>query len=598
MIYNNSRRRYGFLSMMLALTAVLAIITMTACSSENDSMVEKIPEQPTKTEAKGVTVTVSARTADAQTRSVVDKSTGMRVLKFTAGDRLFIYGEKTDGYPYGFTTKLTGYLTVTDIAANGTSATFTGTLYTYDNGGNPKDYDFGDGDPLEMCEAKAYLFHKDMKEGLYTIDTYQEIKLNPDMMSASNADELMTTALPVSGNYTSGTGFALSCDCPIFNCTFKGLATSHDYTVTLYVGMVPHTFKFTSNERGIGTIAFASENNGEYTRYILINDGPNTVGVIELGKRDMTAKVYNLTRHLSASRFSVSDSKQVYFSLGNLQATYDGTSWTWHFAENQWDYIGEDAANTSLTQNEAGKINGTGTVDLFSWVGLSSPWEGAAQYGICETTLISDLHNYGLYSFEPLKSDWGKTMGEDHTWYGDGNAWRTLTKDEWVYLIDTRESGSTVKGTANARYTLATINTDGTAVNGLIVFPDGVTIANSEADSWGLINNFDWTKEEEGWSLATQCTTAQWADLATKGCVFLPAAGYRMNAYVRHAGSDGFYWSASPYTNGQSNPEKYATVMQFYSYRMYSSTAKERYTGCSVRLVNDVEQASENDNNL
>ncbi|MBO7337979.1 MAG: hypothetical protein J6U33_05005, partial [Paludibacteraceae bacterium] len=36
--------------------------------------------------------------------------------------------------------------------------------------------------------------------------------------------------------------------------------------------------------------------------------------------------------------FSVSSTKQVYFSAGNLQATYDATAdtWTWAFAGNQW----------------------------------------------------------------------------------------------------------------------------------------------------------------------------------------------------------------------------------------------------------------------
>lgn len=39
---------------------------------------------------------------------------------------------------------------------------------------------------------------------------------------------------------------------------------------------------------------------------------------------------------------------RVVFSKGNLQATYDGTSWSWGFAKNQWDFIGQAVANTSL----------------------------------------------------------------------------------------------------------------------------------------------------------------------------------------------------------------------------------------------------------
>ena len=56
--------------------------------------------------------------------------------------------------------------------------------------------------------------------------------------------------------------------------------------------------------------------------------------------------------------FSVSGTKVVYFSKGNLQATTadNGETWTWGFAENQWDYVGNSAANNA--------INGNGTVQI------------------------------------------------------------------------------------------------------------------------------------------------------------------------------------------------------------------------------------------
>lgn len=67
---------------------------------------------------------------------------------------------------------------------------------------------------------------------------------------------------------------------------------------------------------------------------------------------------------------------------------------------------------------------------------------------------------------------------------------------------------ATYNGTSNARYTEATINTDATGINGMILFPDGVTIANGEATSWGNINsNSSW---------GTKCTSAQWTALEAK----------------------------------------------------------------------------------
>ena len=80
-----------------------------------------------------------------------------------------------------------------------------------------------------------------------------------------------------------------------------------------------------------------------------------------------------------------------------------------------------------------------------------------------------------------------------------------MTKDEFVYVFNTRASGSSVFGIADGRYTTATINTDGTGVNGLILFPDGITIAASEVTTAGTINSK---------GTVTQCTKAQWAALA------------------------------------------------------------------------------------
>lgn len=246
---------------------------------------------------------------------------------------------------------------------------------------------------------------------------------------------------------------------------------------------------------------------------------------------------------------------KIQFAQGNLQAKTEdlGVSWTWTLATNQWDYVGNVAANNKINGN--GTVSANGTVDLFGWVGESNnTWSGdlgsklnAAMYGISDAgnggypDYNTSTDNYGNVAGEDLKSDWGHTIG---------TGWRTLTKDEWIWIMgknpdqvstpgtDCRESSSTVNGTANARFTQATINTDGTAVNGIILFPDGVTIATDEATSWGTIN---------GWSdWGTKCTTDQWTALAAdKGCVFLPAAGSRWESSVSNVNDYGRYWSTT-----------------------------------------------------
>ena len=128
---------------------------------------------------------------------------------------------------------------------------------------------------------------------------------------------------------------------------------------------------------------------------------------------------------------------------------------------------------------------------------------------------------------------------------------------------------------------MATINTNnGTGgVKGLIIFPDNVTIANGEATSWGDING------TSTWDSATKCTTAQWTALAAKGCVFLPAAGYRWGYDINMVGNNGLYWSSTPYQNSADN----ACYISFYSNFLNPNNETSRNTGCAVRLVKDVQ---------
>jgi len=262
--------------------------------------------------------------------------------------------------------------------------------------------------------------------------------------------------------------------------------------------------------------------------------------------------------------FSVGESSTVNFSPGNLRATYNGSSWIWGFAEHQWDYIGNAAGNTSINGN--GTVSANGTVDLFGWVGASSTWTGAAQYGISNSTATNNVDGYGNVGGEAQKVGWGATVGA---------GWRTLTSPEWLYLLSTRETGVTVNSTGHARRTHAVINTDGTAVKGLIIFPDGYVGGTPAGVTWGTIN--------EKSDFTTTCTSAGWTALEAAGCVFLPAAGYREASNVTDAGIGGGYWSSS---------SSYATSafgLYFESDYMSIQYGGSRKYGFSVRLVKDTE---------
>ena len=236
---------------------------------------------------------------------------------------------------------------------------------------------------------------------------------------------------------------------------------------------------------------------------------------------------------LLAGEFSVSASKKVKFSKGNL--SYASSKWS--FFDNQYDYYNSYSADAW---------------DHFGWS------TSATDYGM-NTSTSNDTYSGDFV-------DWGATMGD---------GWRTLTNDEWTYLFDTRTSGSIVFGTENGRYAQATINTDGTGVNGMILFPDGVTIASTEVTTAGTVNAAS--------TYATKCTSAQWTALETKGCVFLPAAGQRDGSSVNDAGSNGRYWSGTAYSTSSAY-RAYA----FNPGNLYPADGSYRYRGYSVRLVQEV----------
>ena len=250
--------------------------------------------------------------------------------------------------------------------------------------------------------------------------------------------------------------------------------------------------------------------------------------------------------------FSVSADKQVTFSPGNLQ--YTQSTNTWSFAENQYDYIGTDnvtGGDVTSDPTYGDSKSGAGLadkVDLFGWS------TAATNFGVSTST---DWENDYLGSFV----DWGTNkIGNDAP-----NTWRTLTRDEWEYLLNNRPNASSLKG-------IAEVN----GVNGLILLPDNWTCPSGVSFKSGFHSNYGFH-----YYAAYQTFTAeQWSQLESAGAIFLPAAGCRI-------GSDmgdrqlGCYWSA---TEGNGGGAHY---LRFSSDEAGMSSWYRR-DGQSVRLVKDL----------
>ena len=235
--------------------------------------------------------------------------------------------------------------------------------------------------------------------------------------------------------------------------------------------------------------------------------------------------------------FSVSATKRVYFSKGNLQ--YDGTNWK--FAENQWEVLGANGTGATGTATNY-------PMDFFTWGNIDSPtYNGTTYY-----TENADLSGI---------TDWGSRMG---------SGWYTLSKDEWLYLFGMESSNTDKSGHARYRkYFRAKVN----GVSGIVVLPDDLSgISDIPAESSrGTASNF-----------AKTYTTDAWSAMESAGCVFLPTAGFRKtDASVSHVGWSGFYWESTAYDAGK------AYTMGFDNTFVDPAGNFDRTFGFAVRLVID-----------
>ena len=247
--------------------------------------------------------------------------------------------------------------------------------------------------------------------------------------------------------------------------------------------------------------------------------------------------------------FSVSDSKQVTFSKGNLQ--YTQSTNTWSFAENQWDYIGTDNVTGGSVTSDPTSKQGTALADKIDLFGWST---SATYFG------VSTSEYYDDYSGSFV--DWGTNqIGADAP-----NTWRTLSYDEWNYLLNTRTNASSLKGVAQVN-----------GVNGLIFLPDNWTCPAGVTFKSGFHSEYS----VEAYGQYQTFSADQWSKLEAAGAVFLPASGHRHGSYVNYVRKDGYYWSAPEY-NGYG-----AYFLYFYSHAAGMGDGG-CYIGQSVRLVKDL----------
>ena len=236
--------------------------------------------------------------------------------------------------------------------------------------------------------------------------------------------------------------------------------------------------------------------------------------------------------------FSVSEEKQVVFSSGNLQ--YIPADNKWRFAFSQLDYIGADNANIGATYS--------------GWIDLFGNGTGAAP-----TNVSMDYQN----DYNNLV-DWGvNKIGPDAPY-----TWRSLTNEEWYYLLAMRPNANQLIGIAQI-----------CGVNGLVLLPDEWVCPEGVVFKAGGYES----SEKIEYASYQSFNESQWFDLAESGAVFLPAAGNRAGTSVNFAGQLGIYWSF--YDDGYTGTDKECLHIEAGN---VSIGIAPRNLGASVRLVKEI----------
>jgi hypothetical protein len=237
--------------------------------------------------------------------------------------------------------------------------------------------------------------------------------------------------------------------------------------------------------------------------------------------------------------FSVSETTQVFFSPGNLK--YSSSLQKYSFHANQYDYIG--AANRPDWPSYNGDI------DLFGWGTGDDPMKRS-----------SDAADYANYV------EWGSKLDEA--------GWRTLTFEEWNYLLQKRPNANKLYGTCSIE------NSYGNDKHGMVILPDTWDCDTIPVKFTREYNQIKYSSE-------------LWKKMEKAGAVFLPAAGNIVPNLTGSIRDDqiGRYWSSSPAPMNCAFFMGFVSVTVLDGSRPFDGTL--RCNGRSVRLVKDITSPSQ-----
>ena len=373
-------------------------------------------------------------------------------------------------------------------------------------------------------------------------------------------------------------------------------------------------------------------------------------------KSFVDGKYYTITVGLKKKvlGFSIDPTHQIEFAKGNLQYNHSAPEGhKWRIATNQYDFVGswytghlfagttpkyyapgtgnvyegaEKCENTEGNLSKDARMNRYCWIDLFGW----NTWDKPLLISLTRTDYASTQADF---------TDWGANEIYDGDVPRPANYWRTLTMQEWTYIVFLRDNAEELCGLASI--TVPTPDGD-VKTTGMIllpddfVLPDGITfdyITKSGNHfpltlTTGIVSGLPWGAYQGASTYPNTTldvpadaestlnavlahtdfiynqnnyTVAQWEKLEEAGAVFLPAAGwietwdhdtYGAIPRMFFARFKGAYWSS---TMDEIDPEfphrlsgQYLLMTNEGSGNKVGQASDPFYTGCSVRLVHNL----------
>ena len=506
---------------MKKLTLILAAFALTFGFSQC-----KKAETPTTTE--GVYITLTAGYGQNGAKTDFNPVSGAFEWTGSAGNLEYInVGGNSSGYlgqltstQSGATVEFSGTITPgaedTQLyffyLGNGNHALATTLDFSNQDGtlGNVTNYHIAISDGIEYTGQTSFSATLNMKMAIAYFDVSGFKKANETAETVYlHGDEVYTTATI---DYQTGT----------ITGDAKGYLNMGTANAGKYVALIPSTTEQT-------TLKFDSDSK---TGAMTFLRGIQAGRYYSNSGAALTVTAGALLAGTIPGLFSVSATKMVRFSKGNLQ--YNKTDSEWSFMANQYDIV--EPANQNVGTNYAN----WSVVSLFGW--------GTGNNPTCTSGDSGDYSNF---------DEWGNNaiVNGGNT---PNSGWRTPTSDEWHYLFSSSERGS-------KRFFYAKVHD----CNGVIVFPDNYA-------GTGLTGSY--TYNTSGYQSVVD---ADWAKMEAVGAAFLPAAGMRNGTVVNSdVGKDGAYWSSTYgqevyFNKGDGLDDQFATGnLKF---------------GQSVRLVRDVQ---------